>query len=69
MVKHMSRGRPTVRTKQLVESILAQIVAGRTVADACEAEGLKYKTFIHWVRVDDELRARVLEARAEALRG
>lgn len=54
-------------TDACVTSILSQISGGCTVKAACKAESVKYKTFLHWMHVDPELRAG-LEARAEALR-
>lgn len=64
----MARGRPTLRSPELLEGIIAHLRTGATITAACARERLHIKTFQHWLRRDKELYARVLEAVAEGLR-
>lgn len=57
-------GRPTIRTDEIVESILDQLGDGTPLAKICRQEGMpKLRTFYDWAEADADLSARVARAR------
>lgn len=57
-------GRPTIRTTEIVESILDQIGDGTPLAAICRQEGMpKLRTVYDWLEADPDLSARFARAR------
>lgn len=57
-------GRPSIRTTEIVESILEQIGEGVPLAKICRQPGMpKLRTFYDWQEGDEELSAAVARAR------
>jgi len=57
-------GRPSIRTAEIVESILEQIGDGVPLAKICRQPGMpKLRTFYDWAEADEELSALVARAR------
>ena len=58
----MSKGRPTIKTPELLEQLLAAIVQLGSIAEACEAVGLNRKTLWTWQNSSPMLSASILSA-------
>lgn len=70
-------GRPSVRTDEIIGSIIEQVSAGTPLAEVCRQEGMPgLRTVYDWLEADSDLSARFARARkagydmiaAEALR-
>lgn len=58
-----SKKRPTKRTDQVIEQILAAITAGDPLRKACDAAGVGASTFMGWVASDEDLAERYARAK------
>lgn len=67
----MAGGRPTIRTPEIIETVLRGLADGITVTETCKAPGMPDRqTIMRWKREDAEFRAAYTRARedgAEAL--
>jgi hypothetical protein len=57
-------GRPTIRTPEMVDDILARLSNGEPLAAICRTDGYPHpSTFRDWVNADEELSRRFARAR------
>lgn len=56
-------GRPTTRTPEIVEAILAWVADGKTLAEFCRRNDVSRRSFYDWKAADPELAARFARAR------
>lgn len=64
MTDKKPNGRPTIRTTEIVDSILEQIGEGTPLAEVCRQEGMpRLRTVYDWLEKDDELSALFARAR------
>ena len=64
--KQPSRGRPTVRTPEVLKSLLEAAASGAPLRSCCAVAGISYETFRLWAQEEPEIIERLHEQREKA---
>lgn len=57
------RGRPTIRTKEIVRKLETALQNGFTIDKACEVSGIGRRTYYDWLKQDEEFTAQMERAK------